>query len=79
MSKHDSAPTVGYVFSSQVHKYMAGLLLLVLFIVFVAVVIVRHQVTRDCHDLYKRDISIASFWVHIEVGKKKVGCPVYEP
>jgi hypothetical protein len=78
MSKHDSAPTVGYVFSSQVHRMMTWLLFLIIFISFVAVVIIRHQVTRDCTDIYKRDLSISHYWIHVEVGNKKVGCPRYE-
>ncbi len=75
MSKRNSAPTVGWVFGSQLYKWLA--LALIVSLLFWGVIgwTIAYIVRRDCHNYYKRDLKLLSYWVHIEVGRDKLDCP----
>jgi len=79
MSKRDSAPTHGWVISSQINKWLAFILIVSLLLWGVTIWTIAYTIRRDCQDVYKRDIKVSNYWLHIEAGSTKLGCPQYEP
>lgn len=77
MSRHDSAPTHGWVISSRINKWLALIFMVLLLVTFIAVWTVRYGIERDCSDIYKRDLTAGGYWLHFEVGSTKSTCPQY--
>jgi len=75
MSRRNSAPTHGWVISSQVTKWLSGLFIIFLVAFLIAAYTIKYTVDRDCTDYYKRDTGVAGYWVHIEIGSTDRGCP----
>lgn len=77
MSRHDSAPTHGWVISSRINRWLALILLLLVFFMLLAVYAIRYTLERDCRNVYKRDFLVSTYWIHVEAGSTKLGCPQY--
>jgi hypothetical protein len=75
MSKHNAAPTHGWVISSRITKYLAIAFLVITFIVFVTVWTITWGIRRDCSDVYKRDLKVGGYWLYIQAGSNDTGCP----
>ncbi len=45
----------------------------------VAIIVVRHQIVRDCNDTYDRNLKLFGYWINIEAGSTKPNCPNPEP
>lgn len=75
MSKRDSAPTHGWVISSTINKWLALGFMVIVFFVFMVTVTITYSLRRDCFDVYNRDLSLGSYWLHIEAGSNDPGCP----
>ena len=71
MSKTNSAPTVGYLFSSQIYKWIALLFIIILLVV--AAVTIREIVIVDaansCSD--DRDLRIGKYHLLLTVVNEK--------
>lgn len=75
MSKHDSAPTVGWVWSSHLYKLAAVVFGLCIVGVLLYVTAIRAIVLHDCNDYYVGNFNVSSYWLRFEVGSTKEGCP----
>jgi hypothetical protein len=75
MSKHDAAPTFGWVLGSKITKWLSMLFVFTAFIVFLAVWTVTYTVRRDCSDVYTRNVGAFGYWLHVQAGSTKAGCP----
>lgn len=75
MSKRDSAPTIGWVVSSQINKYLALIFMISLLIWGIAIWTVTYTLRRDCTDVYKRDVEAFGYWLRVEAGSTKKECP----
>lgn len=78
MSKHDSAPTHSWVIGSHINKWLALAFMIVFLLVFFFTMLITYTIRRDCNDVYVRDLAGAGYWLHIEIGSTKPGCPRYE-
>jgi hypothetical protein len=74
MSRHDSAPTHGWVISSRITRWLSTLFVLFLFVLLVIFMSITYGIRRDCSRPYKRDLKVAGYWVHIDAGSTKRGC-----
>lgn len=74
MSKHDSAPTHGWVIGSQVNKWLALLFIINLLFWFIAFWTITYSVRRDCTNPYHRQIKAFSYWAVINIGSGKAEC-----
>ncbi len=75
MSRRNSAPTHGWIISSQINKYLAALFVLSLLVWFIAIWTVRYSLDKDCSDLYDRRINVFGYWIVIQAGSTKDRCP----
>lgn len=76
MSRRDSAlPKHSWLFFNRLRDYMAYAFIVLFIISFVAVYTIRYSLKKDCSDIYKRDVKIFSYWIHVESGSLKDGCP----
>lgn len=75
MSRHDASPTYGWVLGSKITKWLSWLFIAVLFVAFVSVWTVTYTVRRNCSDVYTRNMKVAGYWLHIQAGSTKDGCP----
>jgi phosphoglycerol transferase MdoB-like AlkP superfamily enzyme len=75
MSKRDAAPTLGWVFSSHIYKYLAWAFLAFLLVTFIYFYTLFYSLGRDCTNLYSRDFHMFGMWFEIDAGSTKDGCP----
>ncbi len=75
MSKKNAAPTIPWVLTSQVYKWVTVIFFVVVFIVFVSIWTVTWGIRRDCEDVYKRNVETAGYWIHLTAGSTKPNCP----
>lgn len=75
MSKKDAAPTIGWVISSKITRWLAWCFVLSLLVIFISLWTVRYSINRDCRDYYTRDINVFGYWITIQAGSSKTGCP----
>jgi hypothetical protein len=75
MGKHDSAPTVGWVVSSHVTKWLSLAFVILILFLSIAGWTIYYTVNRDCENYYQRDSQVGSFWFTVRIGSTKDGCP----
>ena len=74
MSKRDAAPTLGWVLSSHVWKYVTIVVLLMLAVFVLYWYRVFAIVTYDCSKPYDQAFKFGSKQIAIHVTDTKVGC-----
>lgn len=74
MSKKNSAPTVGWVFGSQVYKILAILFIITVLIFAGLWFRITGVIQHDCNNPYVRRMNVAGFWIYVNMGSKKPGC-----
>ena len=75
MSRHNSAPTHGWVIGSQINKILATLFVLSLIVNLIIIFTIRGVVQHNCQDYYTRTLGVPNHWIRVEVGSTKDGCP----
>lgn len=75
MSRHDAAPTHGWLISSRINKWLALGFIVLMLAAFIAVFTITYSIRRDCRNYYKRNIKLAGYWLHITAGSTTDGCP----
>lgn len=74
MSKHDSAPTHGYVISSKFNAAVVRISLFLLVCLTVAVATLVMRVNADCRDRPSYDWKILGYEVHLTFNKDYDEC-----
>lgn len=74
MSKHNSAPTVGWTISSQLNKWLALAFIILILVLILETVWIFSAVNRDCKEAYKIKNKLGSHWMVIFVGSSNDGC-----
>lgn len=74
MSKHDSAPTHGWIIGSRINKWVAGLFFILLIAIIAESLWVFSAVNRDCRQPYKIRNVFGSHWIVILTGSNRDGC-----
>jgi hypothetical protein len=75
LRKGPSAPTHGWLLGNQVLRYCAYAFLFIMIVFLITVATIRGVVEHDCHNYYKRNIKLFNYWIYVEVGSTKAGCP----
>lgn len=75
MSRSNAAPTHGWIISSQLNKWLALILVVLLLIMFITAWTITYTIRRDCSNYYHRDMKVAGYWVHIQAGSTAKECP----
>lgn len=75
MSKRDSAPTVGWLISSRVYKWLVFLVLAGAAMLGLYYTQIRFAVKRDCIKYHTADYEFLTNWIHVEIGSTEKGCP----
>lgn len=74
MSKHDAAPTHGYVIMSHVNKFIVRLCLLLLAALIIAGITLTARLRADCHDVARYDWNVFGYEVHVQLNKDVSTC-----
>lgn len=74
MSKHDSAPTHGWVIGSQINKWLALVFVIIIFMLIAETLWIASAIKRDCTEPYKIRKIIGGSWIVMYAGSHKDGC-----
>ena len=77
MSRHDAAPTHGWVISSRINRWVTLIAFVLVLFAIITFYAIRYSIERDCANVYKRDFVVMTYWIHVEAGSTKPGCPQY--
>lgn len=64
---------------STINKWVVLISMAVLLVIASGIYVVYSQLEKDCSDMFKRDIKVSSYWLHIEAGSTLAGCQQHEP
>jgi len=70
-----SSPTHGWLIGNRIIRAFAWGFIIIVFVAFIFLARVQYAVQRDCQDVYKKDVKIFGYWLHLEAGSNKTGCP----
>lgn len=70
-----AAPTHTWLVGNRIVRYFAALFVLALVVWLVIVFAVKGIVDHNCQDYYKRTFKFPGYWLHVDVGSTKQGCP----
>ena len=60
---------------NRLRDYIAYIAVGLLLITVLGLFAITYSLKRDCSNLDKRNVEIAGFWIHTEMGKLDEGCP----
>jgi large-conductance mechanosensitive channel len=70
-----SADTHTALLLNRVTNYLAIAFVVFLLVSFISVWTVRYAVDRNCQDPYKRHVELFHYWIDLDIGSNKIGCP----
>mgnify|MGYP000423816037 CR=1 FL=1 len=71
-------PSHKWLFLNKFRDIVAYIAISFFIFTLLAGMVIRYAVERDCQNPYARDLKIGHYWININVGSTKKGCPVYE-
>jgi hypothetical protein len=73
--KRGAALTHGWLIGNKVMRWFAWAFLFLVLVILIITATIRAVVEHDCANYYKRDIKVPGYWIHVDVGSTKSGCP----
>ncbi len=71
-------PSHKFLFFNKFRDWIAYLAIAFLIFILLCAITIRYAVERNCQEPYNRDLKVFNYWININVGSTKEGCPVYE-
>lgn len=76
MPRHSTNnPTHTWLAMNKLMRYLAWAFIVVFTISFIAIWTVTYSIRRDCVDYYDRNLNLGQYWVTVQIGSTKPGCP----
>jgi hypothetical protein len=67
VGKHDAAPTYGWVFTSQFHRIMSKIFLIILVLLAITIWTIFQRLEADCTDTVEQHRTIGKFDINFDV------------
>lgn len=74
MGKHDAAPTYGWVFTSQVHRRMSQIFIIVIIFLAAFAFVVYGKLSADCAAPASYDLSLFKYELNFTASTKPDEC-----
>jgi hypothetical protein len=76
MFKRSAAqPTHGWLIGNRIIRKLAWAFIILVLLSSFWAGMVTYAIRRDCNQLYTRNLKVFGYWIHIEAGSNKFGCP----
>lgn len=68
-------PSHSWLFFNRARDYLAWLFVGLVLFSFIVIWTITYTIRRDCTDVYNRRLSLGNYWLQVNAGSNKEGCP----